>query len=114
MGVDGERVRDGIATTREDLPSSSFETRNIQEGANEVADESMRLERATALCWRFMTLRLQPWNLTPGASFEQDTGIGLNIVSSLTLQEDSPCQSVKEKRCLKQATTSLKGLCTGC
>ena len=61
MGVDGERVRDGIATTGEDLRSSSFETRNIQEGANEVVDGSMRLERATALCWRFMTLRLQSW-----------------------------------------------------
>jgi hypothetical protein len=38
-----------MATTGEDLRSSSLETRNTQEGANEVVDETMRLERATAL-----------------------------------------------------------------
>ena len=74
-----------MAAAGGDLRCSSLETRNTQEGANEVVDESMRLERTTALCWRFMTLRLQSWAFTPGTgcnSFDQDMGIGLIILLS--------------------------------
>lgn len=83
MWVDGGRI-DNIATMA-DLQITSLETRkHTQEGANEVVDGSMRLERATAPCWRCMTLRLRSCTLTPGLCrdpFDQDMEIGLNILS---------------------------------
>jgi hypothetical protein len=62
-----ERSRDSMATTDEDLHVASMETRNTQEGANKLVDGRMRLESATALCWRFMTLRLRSWTFEPVA-----------------------------------------------